>query len=142
MLRAGQWLLFGGGIYVNYFGGANGEGLRSDFVRKLGRGDETSFWLDVWVGEECLSVKFPRLFRLSSQKNYVISDMGGWVNQVWEWDLKWTRSISSRNRDQLDVLLSVIVNCKLSLAGVDYWHWKFASNGAYNTAAAYDLLRR
>ena len=38
-------------------------------LSSLGNGSRISFWKDVWCGEEALSLAFPNLFRLSTQKN-------------------------------------------------------------------------
>lgn len=42
--------------------GLNGNGMKSDFIRILGRGEGTWFCNDIWVCEENLKAKFPRLF--------------------------------------------------------------------------------
>lgn len=122
----------------NLYWGDNGNGMRKDFFRKLGSGNDTSFWHDIWACEESFKSKFPRLFRLSSQKNCKVSDMGSWGSLGWVWNLQWVREVSSRNRDLLDLLLAIIGNCKPSCAGTDSWHWRFATNGIYNTSISYN----
>jgi hypothetical protein len=42
------------------------EGIR----RKMGNGATTLFWSSKWIGEVPLAVAFPRLFSLSTQKEY------------------------------------------------------------------------
>jgi hypothetical protein len=37
-------------------------------LKKLGCGNLTSFWKDIWVGDQALEVHFPRLFSISVQK--------------------------------------------------------------------------
>jgi hypothetical protein len=37
-------------------------------VKKLGNGENTSFWRDKWVGNSSLQTKFPRLYSISTQK--------------------------------------------------------------------------
>lgn len=37
------------------------EGLR----KKLGRGDRSKFWEEVWMGDRCLKELFPRLYSIS-----------------------------------------------------------------------------
>lgn len=59
--------------------GINASGLRGSYCKKLGKGEGTSFWIDLWVGDKCLMEEFPRLFRLSCQKESSVSEMGGWV---------------------------------------------------------------
>ncbi|GJW08774.1 RNA-directed DNA polymerase, eukaryota, reverse transcriptase zinc-binding domain protein [Tanacetum coccineum] len=36
------------------------------FKKKLGNGEDTRFWLDIWVGNSILKDTYPRLFRLES----------------------------------------------------------------------------
>lgn len=124
------------------FWGSNGDGLRGDFVRILGRGDDTLFWQYVWVGGEFLCVKFPRLFSLSGQKSCKISEMGSWVCNSWEWNFTWSRNLSARNLDLIDMLLTCIGNCKPSYAGRDVWRWNPAPNGVYSTSVSYDFFRQ
>jgi hypothetical protein len=59
--------------------------------KKLESGDSTRFWLDCWVGEEPLSLTFPRLFKVSLQSDLNIKEMGVWENDNWVWQLKWRR---------------------------------------------------
>lgn len=74
--------------------GHEGNGMRKEFLKKLGRGEDTLFWHDLWIGEEILSLKFPRLYRISGQKNHKISEMGRWCQNSWVWELEWDRSLS------------------------------------------------
>lgn len=70
------------------FWGSNGEGLRREFIRKVGNGENTLFWEDFWVEGECLKEKFSRLFRINTQNSAKISEMGDWANGGWLWDLQ------------------------------------------------------
>ena len=62
-----------------------------NMIRKVGQGDATRFWKDRWCGGNLLKDTFSRLYRLSSQKNYTIQQLGVWDNGVWRWKLKWWR---------------------------------------------------
>lgn len=120
--------------------GVNGNGLRGSFYKKLGRGEGTSFWSDLWVGDTCLMEEFPRLFRLSCQKGSSVSEMGCWVDGQWRWALRWSRVIFARNNELLENLLSLIGMLSPSHAGEDRWHWKHSSSGIYEVSAAYNFL--
>lgn len=56
----------------------NGEGLCREFVKTVGSGVSTSFWGECWVGDECFKFRFNRLFRISVQKESLISECGFW----------------------------------------------------------------
>lgn len=57
--------------------------------RCLGKGDETKFWEDKWLGNMPFKGVYPRLFQISKYKNFLIQDCGSWKDRKWEWDLKW-----------------------------------------------------
>jgi hypothetical protein len=60
-------------------------------IKKLGNGNSVKFWKDVWVGDQTLQNRFPRLFGISVQQEYMVRDMGSWVNGVWRWGMGWRR---------------------------------------------------
>lgn len=67
-----------------------GKGLR----KKIGRGDRTRFWEDVWVGDKCFKDIFPHLYSLSEQRGLNIEDLGEWwSNGVWDWRFVWRREM-------------------------------------------------
>jgi hypothetical protein len=59
--------------------------------KRVGNGNLTSFWGDVWVGNQSLQNYFPRIFSISNQQRATISSMGEWVGGGWRWVLSWRR---------------------------------------------------
>jgi hypothetical protein len=51
--------------------------------KKVGSGDSTLFWNEVWVGNQTLRQRFQRLFVISLQQNEVISKVGSVVEGQW-----------------------------------------------------------
>ena len=51
-----------------------GIDLTSLFKKKIGNGLSTRFWLDPWLGGPPLCTTFPRLFRLDSNPNSLVSE--------------------------------------------------------------------
>ena len=52
----------------------------NSFVKKVGGGNSTLFWLDSWVGNEIiLSDKFPRLYRLEMNQQITVGE-----KRIWE----------------------------------------------------------
>ncbi|GKE61909.1 hypothetical protein Tco_1512276, partial [Tanacetum coccineum] len=45
--------------------------------RKLGNGENTLFWEDIWLGDSSLKTKFPRLFALESCKGISVAEKMG-----------------------------------------------------------------
>lgn len=52
---------------------------------KVGCGNSTSFWRDKWCDGTALKIRFNKLFHLSTQKNYLVCDIGDWVNGEKAW---------------------------------------------------------
>lgn len=122
------------------FLGVNRGGDERRFCQKIREGCFTLFWHDNWVDEECLKIKFPRLFSLSSQKNAKICEMGSQINDSQVWELNQSRQLSPKSREQAESLFNII-SCYLpSIAGNDIWIWKNNPKGIYTTSAAYDKL--
>ncbi|KAL8469023.1 hypothetical protein ACS0TY_032010 [Phlomoides rotata] len=115
--------------------------MRTDYIRVLGDGTNTKFWEDYWGEGENLREKFGRLFRLSEQKEALISEVGKWVNWTWEWDFKWSRPLSSRHLIYYNELLSFVSRYKLQTGGSDFWKWRHNPLGQYSVSAAYGLLQ-
>jgi hypothetical protein len=44
--------------------------------KKVGNGNATSFWNEIWVGTQSLRERFPRLYGISLQKEEVIGNVG------------------------------------------------------------------
>jgi len=70
--------LFGGNIYSNYGSGVKmlKIGLWSLKTKLLTMGNQHFFLHDIWLGGKPLSLKLPRLFSLSLQRNNKVSQMG------------------------------------------------------------------
>lgn len=56
--------------------GYPGDWFREGLVKKLGCGDKTRFWEDIWVGTISLKMLFSRLFLISEQKTKCIAECG------------------------------------------------------------------
>jgi hypothetical protein len=57
--------------------------------RRVGNGEETLFWLDPWLGDVPLSVRYRRLFDLSLYRSSTVAAMSdlGWESggAAWAW---------------------------------------------------------
>lgn len=50
--------------------------------------------------------------------------MGTWENDIWVWDLKWSCTLSARNKEAFDLLMNTIGRHLPSQTGQDVWSWK------------------
>ncbi|XP_019447203.1 PREDICTED: uncharacterized protein LOC109350421 [Lupinus angustifolius] len=113
------------------------EGVR----RRVGSGQSTLFWRDIWVGGECLKNCFERLFQVTLNKDACISSMDEWRNGVWCWLLNWRRSLFLWEQDEVNDLLNKVEEVRLVQGNEDGWLWVHDKNGTYSVRNAYKVLQ-
>lgn len=72
------------------FWGVIGEGMHAGFAKIIGNAEGTKFVSDVWTGDFTLKVKFNRLFRISAQRESLVSECENWGQNGWVWELQWS----------------------------------------------------
>lgn len=82
--------------------------FHNSFKWSLGSGSNISFWNSVWIGTMPLSRVFPRLFNLSSSKNFCIRDMLSTINEATCWNLAWKRALRGRALSDETELLNLL----------------------------------
>lgn len=65
--------------------------------KKIGNGENTLFWHDIWVGDNPLKVVCPRLFLISPSQNASVSSCGFWDGLIWRWAFAWKRALRPRD---------------------------------------------
>ena len=78
-------------VKLGSFGGSNW--FNSEVVREVGNGLTSSFWNDVWRGEVCFRVKYPRLFLISANREALVGEVGVVLDHGLEWRLNWRRHL-------------------------------------------------
>jgi len=73
-----------------------GVGAQSNWFDKsikwsLSDGSKVRFWEDMWVEDDSLRDKFPKLYTISQCKDCVVSDLGEWANDEYKWNFQWRR---------------------------------------------------
>jgi hypothetical protein len=91
----------------------------------MGNGNQVNFWSDTWLTDFCLANFYPALFRQSSSKASLVSQMGYSVEDTWYWNLKWIRPLRTREnlifqRLMFDFNLAVIHRMKEDRL---VWEW-------------------
>ncbi|PWA87712.1 RNA-directed DNA polymerase, eukaryota, Reverse transcriptase zinc-binding domain protein [Artemisia annua] len=78
----------------------------SSMRKRIGNGRNTRFWSDVWVGDQTLKERFPRVFALERIKDCSIADR--WCDDNWNWN--WIRNMHTEGRTghQFSDLLCVL----------------------------------
>ncbi|GKU94416.1 hypothetical protein SLEP1_g7914 [Rubroshorea leprosula] len=96
--RGGEWDVHGSSWWKELWRldtmGIGSEGWLSENIEKVVRdGSKTLFWHDKWVGPIPLNIRFNRLFRISGDKDALISNMGEWEDGEWKWRWRWRRNL-------------------------------------------------
>lgn len=97
LLQLGRSLKWGGALY-------NGVG----FV--VGNGRSVRFWLDNWVGVGPLCRLFPKLFRLSVNKEASVSDCYEMRNGSIVWRVSFIRSLKLLEWGSYEEMLNLLTN--------------------------------
>jgi hypothetical protein len=108
-------------------------------TKKVGNGNSTKFWEDVWIGELSLAVKFQRLFGISNQKSALVCEMGRWDGGGWRWELEWRRRFFVWEEELLGELMGVLASFTISL-GDDCWVWNPGLGDGFSVKSTYVFL--
>jgi hypothetical protein len=111
--------------------------LEEVLVRRLGNGMHTRFWKDVWIGDGPLSLKFPRLFSLSMQKDICVGALLDVADG--RWDFIWRRNLFQWESESVTLLLGILVDVNLS-GSHDAWVWKPNPEDGFSVKSAHDSL--
>ncbi|KAK9047910.1 hypothetical protein SSX86_033128, partial [Deinandra increscens subsp. villosa] len=85
----------------------------------IGNGEDTRFWEDIWVGNESLAWKYPRLYALEINKSCKIADRIVGSSRNWEWRRQIRGGIEESQFTSLVAFLgSIMVN-----NARDGWAW-------------------
>jgi hypothetical protein len=107
--------------------------------KKVGNGNMTSFWNEIWIGEQTFRQRFPRLFGISMQRDDMIGNMGRRINGAWHWELHWRRSFFVWEEEQYREFLDVIAPFIPSDLD-DRWLWVGDDMQGFTVNSAYLLL--
>ncbi|XP_071723852.1 uncharacterized protein [Rutidosis leptorrhynchoides] len=119
---------------------ALGLPFRSFFVKDLGDGEATSFWKDVWIGNEVLKDKFKRLSRFDNDINASVKDRVIWDGAKGAGNWSWAREPFERAKDELEGLTKLISGAVLHPEKKDAWRWALGTNGLFTTKALTDMI--
>nr|GEV43132.1 hypothetical protein [Tanacetum cinerariifolium] len=114
----------------------HGIDLFSFCTRKVGNGHNTSFWFDVWCGNQQLKALFPCIFNLDLDKRCSIANR--LVVQDWSSVLR-RRPRGGAEFVQLDALTSFIGSFSLS-GRRDFWVWSLGGNEGFSVASVRGLV--
>ena len=85
----------------------------------LGDGRRINFWSDVWCGREALSVRFPTLFNLATNKEAKVADIWDIREGVGCWSPTFLRALNDWEIEEMTRFLHTLHDQKLRPTGVD-----------------------
>ncbi|KAH1229023.1 hypothetical protein GmHk_10G028887 [Glycine max] len=107
---------------------------------KVGCGETIKFWTDKWLGEDyTLEQKYNQLFLISRQQNSLISNMGEFNHDSWEWNLRWRRNLFDHESDLAVQFMEEIYFVPIQRHIKDSMLWLAEPHGQYTTKSAYRL---
>ena len=109
---------------------------------KLGCGDKVKFWEDIWTGNSSLKSLYPRLFSLSLDQGQKVEEAGVWTNSVWQWCLRWRRSIYVWESELEAEMMTHLSSIKLSREQKDIQVWGNDVGNGFSVNSAYDCLKK
>ncbi|GJS77798.1 reverse transcriptase domain, reverse transcriptase zinc-binding domain protein [Tanacetum coccineum] len=119
-----------------------GLSSRGDVGREFNGG---RVWRDIIkVGKEIDGVgidfrSFPRLFHLDSRLEGRVVEKGRWVEGVWRWEWMWIKEPTGRVSGEMEGLIGLLQNAKLSNDCRDQWRWNLNEDGGFTVK---DLTRK
>ncbi|GAU37723.1 hypothetical protein TSUD_382160 [Trifolium subterraneum] len=106
----------------------------------VGDGSDTYFWIDPWVDEIPLCVRFGRLFDLAENKLRTVAEMFflGWGvdGEAWEW----RRQLWAWEEEMLRECQDLLLNLSLQAQSSDRWQLQPDPVEGYTVRGAYQLL--
>jgi len=121
-------------------GVVSGSWFPDNLCLNVGNGVSSLFWLDRWVGEVPLCVRFRRLYELSEYKVLVVAQMFAWGwnegGEAW----KWRRRLWALEEVLVEECRNLLLYVMLQVDTEDSWRWTPDPVAGYTVSGAYRVL--
>ena len=107
--------------------------VEEGMLLRVGDGISVLFWHDKWCEAGILKHSFPRLFSISSQKDYPINQMGEWIGNSWCWTFQWRRVLFDWESEDVRRLKDYIDGFGPCRGRQDGVMWKHSGDKTYPT---------
>ncbi|GKD38770.1 hypothetical protein Tco_1258977 [Tanacetum coccineum] len=95
----------------------------------------TSFWKDLWIGDNLLKLSFPRLFALEENKDISVADkMNTSISSSFRCHVR--GGVESQQLDQLSLLLDTVILSNMD----DRWFWDLNGDGVFQVKDVRSIL--
>jgi hypothetical protein len=109
--------------------------------KRTGDGNSTSFWSEIWIGNQTLQMSFPRIFSVSNNKEGTVASMGVWEEGSWRWVFSWRREFFEWEipifREFLEAIQPFVPSTR-----EDMWQWRANSDDGFTVKDCYFLLHK
>jgi hypothetical protein len=113
--------------------------IQQAVTKRVGSGNSTKFWKEVWLGNQSLEARFSRLFGISTQKEALVSEVAYWENGVWRWGLMWRRNFFVWEEELVDELM-VVLNLASITTTEDKSLWNPGGEEGFSVKSTYVFL--
>ncbi|XP_071689558.1 uncharacterized protein [Rutidosis leptorrhynchoides] len=117
-----------------------GYNFNNSFVRNIDEGSDVLFWEDLWVGEQRLRDKYPRLYHLEEVKDAKINDRVLCNNGTRVFTWQWSRPPLGRNGVEVEQLQLEVRNQFHRLGSRTGWEWSSSEDGKFHTKTLTNIL--
>ncbi|RVW21771.1 putative glycosyltransferase [Vitis vinifera] len=112
----------------------------SKFTRfAVGNGDRLRFWEDLWWGDQSLCSQYPRLFRVVTDKNILISSILG-STRPFSWNFNFRRNLFDPEIEDLEGLMRSLECLQLTFSVPDARSWSLSSSGLFTVKSFFLAL--
>lgn len=106
--------------------------VKTKLRKAVGNGVKTLFWLDTWLGDSPLKLRFPRLFTIVDNPMAYIASCGSWCGREWVWNFSWSRVFRPRDAEEWEELQGLLGSVCLSPSTDDRLIWTPHKSGAFS----------
>ncbi|GJZ77185.1 RNA-directed DNA polymerase, eukaryota [Tanacetum coccineum] len=108
-----------------------------DFCKKvIGNGYNSSFWHEIWLGEECFKVRFNRLFNLELNKDVSV----GQKLQNSNWAFTFRRRHRGGSEECQWIEFSQLLSSVVLSSASDRWSWSLNGDGVFSMKSAREII--
>ena len=107
---------------------------------KVGDGFRIRFWSDIWCGVVPLRMEFPDLFRITRDKEALVSTHLRVRNDVVHWELDFIRSLHDWELESMSKFLDLLYSVSSKGQGNDQMWWQPSGSSIFQVRSYYQVL--